>query len=261
MDIKSISVAIALSLLAGWGSTNRTFAQVSSPPSAVQPSSQDVNFLARAKNLARQAGINANGGLEAYRPELSMFGPALKSPYTKNPDGSVTFKFLGSAPGSSVFAQETVATVSPDSTVTIVYNGPIRGANPGADLSLGGLSTFDETASNPATTNTTNPSPVAVKATGSEGNLAILDEATFIARARNLARQLGIKENGGLDQYRPEASMFGPTSNSPHTIHSDGSVTFTFKGGAPAFTTPTVETEVLVTREGQVSLQYNGVIR
>ena len=240
MRIKSITAAIALSFLTG-GITSPLLAQVNIPAEAVQPSEADIHFLARAKNLARQAGINANGGLNAYRPELSMFGPALESPYTRNADGSVTFKFLGAVPGAAVFDKETEAIVNPDSSVNVVYNGPVRGAIGGGDLPGAGTQTV--------AANTEN-----------SGTLAILDDAEFPARARNLARQRGINENGGLGLYRPEANMFGPSAESPHVVNADGSVTFTFQGGAPT-AAPTLETEVMVTRAGEVSLLYNGGIR
>ncbi|KAI9134625.1 hypothetical protein [Acaryochloris sp. CCMEE 5410] len=83
-------------------------------------------FLSRAKNLARQAAINANGGLAQYRPEPSMFGPAAGTPHQKNPDGSITFRFQGGAPGYRNPTTESVVTVTQNSIVTVTYNGPIR---------------------------------------------------------------------------------------------------------------------------------------
>lgn len=83
-------------------------------------------FLSRAKNLARQAAISANGGLALYRPEPAMFGPAANTPHIKNADGSVTFKFKGGAPGYTMPTLESVVTVAPGSIVTVTYNGPLR---------------------------------------------------------------------------------------------------------------------------------------
>lgn len=83
----------------------------------------------------------------------------------------------------------------------------------------------------------------------------------FLTRAKNLARQSAERQNGGLNVYRAEASMYGPAIDAPYVQNSDGSVTFTFKGGAPGFTTPTVETIAIVTSDGQVQLQYNGPLR
>lgn len=82
--------------------------------------------LSRAKNLARQAAEQANGGLSQYRAENSMHGPASESPYVTNPDGSWTFTFLGGTPGSDNYTMESEVTVTPTGTVTIAYNGPVR---------------------------------------------------------------------------------------------------------------------------------------
>ncbi len=83
----------------------------------------------------------------------------------------------------------------------------------------------------------------------------------FLTRAKNLARQAAERENGGLSQYRAEAAMYGPAIDSTYVENEDGSVTFSFKGGAPGFTTPTVETVATVTPEGAVTLGYNGPLR
>ncbi|MEM9138123.1 MAG: purine nucleoside permease [Cyanobacteria bacterium P01_F01_bin.42] len=205
-------------------------------PSTISPStpgaSQDLYFLARAKNLARQAAVLENGGLSLYRPELSMFGPALQSPFQRNEDGSVTFRFQGGMPGATLLDRETEVLVDAGAGVTVVYNGPVRGG-------IGGASLQDP----------------------DDSTLAILDESSFLARARNLARQAGVATNGGLDEYRPEASMFGPTSRAPFKKNSDGSVTFTFQGGAPLAQVPTVETAVTVTKAGTVTVDYNRSIQ
>ena len=83
----------------------------------------------------------------------------------------------------------------------------------------------------------------------------------FLTRAKNLARQAAERQNGGLNAYRAEASMYGPAIDAPYVQNPEGSVTFTFKGGAPGFTTPTIETIAIVTSDGQVQLQYNGPLR
>lgn len=192
-------------------------------------SSNDLYFLTRAKNLARQAAIQQNGGLAQYRPESSMYGPALQSPFTRNDDGSVTFTIKGGLPGAVQLDQETEILVSENVDVTVVYNGLSRGGIGGGNLA-----------------SDTNASAIAA-----------LDEDSFIARARNLARQAGISANGGLRVYRPEASMFGPTSSAPFVKNSDESVTFTFQGGSPLSAQPTQETAVTVTKAGNVSVDFN----
>ena len=196
---------------------------------AAGDASNNLYFLTRAKNLARQAAIAQNGGLEFYRPETSMYGPALQSPHTRNEDGSVTFRIRGGAPGALQLNQETEVLVSKNVQVSVVYNGPAR------NTAIGGAELEDR----------------------NSFARAAIDEDNFIARARNLARQAGISANGGLREYRPEAAMFGPTSGTPVTQNADGSVTFVFKGGAPLSQVPTQETSVTVTKAGQVSVNYN----
>lgn len=70
-----------------------------------------LTALSRAKNLARQAAEAANGGLEQYRAEDSMYGPIGQTPCTDNGNGSWTFTFKGSAPGSATPSFESVVTV------------------------------------------------------------------------------------------------------------------------------------------------------
>lgn len=93
---------------------------------AQESASTDPFFLTRAKNLARQAAERENGGLNKYRAEPAMYGPAIDSTYVENEDGSVTFSFKGGTPGFTTPTIETVATVSTAGVVAISYNGPIR---------------------------------------------------------------------------------------------------------------------------------------
>ncbi|UBF23594.1 hypothetical protein K9N68_17580 [Kovacikia minuta CCNUW1] len=82
--------------------------------------------LNRAKNLARQAAEEANGGIRVYRAENSMHGPASQCPYVDQGDSWV-FTFLGGRPGSSRMTTQSVVTVYKyTSRVVIGYNGPIR---------------------------------------------------------------------------------------------------------------------------------------
>ncbi len=82
--------------------------------------------LNRAKNLARQAAENANGGLGEYRAEASMHGASAESPFVDNGDGNWTFTFQGHKPGASVYTVETVVTVSQNGRIVVNYNGRIR---------------------------------------------------------------------------------------------------------------------------------------
>lgn len=70
-------------------------------------------------------------------------------------------------------------------------------------------------------------------------------------RAKNLARQRGEAENGGVSVYETEPSMHGPAAESPHEINTDGSVTFTFRGRARGGDFYTVETQVTVAYDAQ----------
>ncbi|WP_377475914.1 MAG: hypothetical protein P2A85_24230 [Microcoleus anatoxicus] len=85
--------------------------------------------LNRAKNLARQAAEVANGGLGEYRAEPSMHGVSSEAPFVDNGDGTWTFSFKGSRPGSSVYRIESVVTVSRNGQVRIDYNGLIPNSN------------------------------------------------------------------------------------------------------------------------------------
>ncbi|MBW4692523.1 MAG: hypothetical protein KME27_12240 [Lyngbya sp. HA4199-MV5] len=82
--------------------------------------------LNRAKNLARQAAEAANGGIQYYRAEDSMHGPASACPYVDNGD-SWTFTFLGDRVGSYTRTLQSVVTVYKNSSrIVVAYNGPIR---------------------------------------------------------------------------------------------------------------------------------------
>lgn len=80
-------------------------------------------------------------------------------------------------------------------------------------------------------------------------------------RARNLARQAAEKVNGGLSNYRAEASMYGPTAEAPCVDNGHGTWTFTFTGSRPGSTIPTVESVVNVAKDRpKVTIDYNGPI-
>ncbi len=80
-------------------------------------------------------------------------------------------------------------------------------------------------------------------------------------RAKNLARQTAEIANGGLQNYRAEASMHGAALDSPFEEFEDYWI-FTFRGGEPGFVQPSIESQVRVDRRTfQTTLLYNGPLR
>lgn len=92
----------------------------------VQARVKEIEALSRAKNLARQAGEAANGGIGVYRAERSMHGSAAQSPHVDKGDFWL-FTFKGSAPGSDTpFVESEVRVDKADFKTTVLYNGTIR---------------------------------------------------------------------------------------------------------------------------------------
>ncbi|NJK41417.1 MAG: hypothetical protein HC934_08775 [Acaryochloridaceae cyanobacterium SU_2_1] len=319
-----------------------------SVPGPAGRSQTDPFFLTRAKNLARQAAERQNGGLNFYRAEPSMYGPAINSPHIENQDSSVTFTFTGGSPGFTTPTIETIAIVSPTGNVTLTYNGPLRSAvsptqqqptdfrisvsppprqsilipttpppvqptvavqptnrasvlptlrpvspppaalissqpqpssavvigtgpaitptSPAAvapSLPTGGLSEVPSVSAVLVSPSVVpiSPRPTLPSIATTQGGVQGIDADLFLSRAKNIARQTAINVNGGLGNYRPEASMFGPAATAPHVKNSDGSITFRFSGGIPGYTIPSVETIVTVAPNNAVTLTYNGPIR
>jgi hypothetical protein len=106
----------------------------------------------------------------------------------------------------------------------------------------------------------TEDDPQAFQAPSSANDTA-LSADLFLARAKNIARQAAIQTNGGLTQYRPDARMFGPASQTPHVKNADGSITFTFRGGSPDAQTQSLESEITVAQDNKPTINYNGPVR
>jgi hypothetical protein len=208
-------------------------------PSNPVPSNYGIDnpILQRAMNLARQTAEKANGGLNQYRAESAMYGPASQSPFVDNGNNTWTFTFLGGVPGFTTPTLESVITVAKDaSRITIDYNGPIR---------------------QPVQTSPSSAIPSVPKVS----TVPATPPSLSLRRSMNLARQAAEKANGGLSQYRAESSMYGSTDQAPYLDNSNGSWTFNFKGGPPGFAIATVESVVTVSTRGEVTLNYNGPIR
>lgn len=83
-----------------------------------------------------------------------------------------------------------------------------------------------------------------------------------LVKARNLARQKIESLNGGLNRYRAEAAMHGPVHKAPFVENTNGTITFKFVGGPPAYKTPTVESVVTVDpADWSMTVDYNGAVR
>ena len=96
-------------------------------------------------------------------------------------------------------------------------------------------------------------------------NLSIQDSAAQagnLNRAKNLARQVAEKANGGLSRYQADRLMHGFAAEAPFTDNGNGTYTFTFLGGKPGYKTATVQSVVTInTTDWTTHLDYNGAIR
>ncbi len=129
-----------------------------------------------------------------------------------------------------------------------------------ANITLANIAFMTFALINPPAQAQTNFSDCASKAIAS-GDAAMAN-INALGRARNLARQTAETANGGLSNYRTDASMHGRLSDAMCLDNGNGSWTFTIKGGAPGFTTPTTETVVTVdSNTWQVKVDYNGAVR
>lgn len=100
-----------------------TISQIYGESDNVEEMYENLISLNRAKNLARMAAENANGGLGNYRAEASMHRAAEDAPFVDNGNGAWTFTFTGTRPGSDIPAFRSVVTVSQDGeTITLDSN-------------------------------------------------------------------------------------------------------------------------------------------
>jgi hypothetical protein len=90
----------------------------------------------------------------------------------------------------------------------------------------------------------------------------LTQQALDLNKAKNYARMAAERANGGIGVYQADASMHGPSENSPYVKNADGSYTFTFMGGQPGYTNPSIESVVTVNpTSGAINVDYNGPIR
>jgi hypothetical protein len=140
-------------------------------------------------------------------------------------------------------------------------------------LTLSSFPIYAQTETTPSPTPETTPSstpestpssaPETTPSSSPNSTQTTIDNTDAIAffRAQNLARQAAEKANGGLGNYRAESSMYGPATKAPYVDNGNGSWTFTFKGHRPGSDVDTYESVVTVSREGNVSIDYNGAVR
>jgi len=111
--------------------------------------------------------------------------------------------------------------------------------------------------------------PSAPRTTGAMERIeAIVADAQGLQRGLNLAREAGIRLNGGLSQYRPANCMYAGISDNPCLLsREERGFVFRFLGGPPGWEQlqlpATAETEILVSKDGRVVLEviYNGAPR
>ena len=90
---------------------------------------------------------------------------------------------------------------------------------------------------------------------------ALITNNIELNRAKNLARQVAEKANGGLSNYRAENSMYGPATEAPYKDNGDGTYTFTFTGHKPGSSVKTVKTVVTVAKDAsRIALNDNSQI-
>jgi hypothetical protein len=115
----------------------------------------------------------------------------------------------------------------------------------------------------PPTTSTpsTNPPPAPTNtAIPPTSNYGI--DNPILQRGMNLARQAAERANGGLTKYRAQASMYGPATKAPFVDNGNGTWTFTFFGGTPGATAPSLESVVTIAKDSsKITVDYNGPIR
>ena len=96
----------------------------------------------------------------------------------------------------------------------------------------------------------------------------LFEQSTHLNRAKNLARQRGERENGGVITVETEPAMHGPSAESPHQIVLGDNVTqyiFTFRLRPRATDNYTYESQVRITHaiennEWSIDTIYNNRI-
>ncbi|QDZ41396.1 hypothetical protein FRE64_00705 [Euhalothece natronophila Z-M001] len=99
--------------------------EASEAESSVRQQYRQLITKNRAKNLARQAAEQENGGLGQYRAEPAMHGPVEETNYEEIEDGVWRFTIRGREIGSDDFTIQTVVTVDEQANVTVESNEEI----------------------------------------------------------------------------------------------------------------------------------------
>lgn len=96
------------------------------PESSVLQQYRQLITLNRAKNLARQAAEQENGGLGEYRAEAAMHGPVTETNYEEIEEGVWQFTIRGREVGSDEFTIKTVVRVDQEGNVMVESNEEIE---------------------------------------------------------------------------------------------------------------------------------------
>lgn len=100
--------------------------EASEAESSVRQQYRQLITRNRAKNLARQAAEQENGGLGQYRAEPAMHGPVEETNHEEIEEGVWRFTIRGREVGSDELTIKTVVIVDEEGNVTVESNEEIE---------------------------------------------------------------------------------------------------------------------------------------